>query len=83
MIDVLIVHYNTQELTDAAIRSLWRHTPDAHVTVFDNSDKRPFDNSKFLNSKLKIIDNTQGQIVDWDSWLNTFPDKYPCPLNRK
>ena len=44
--DVLIIHYNTPELTAAAIRSLWKHTPGARVTVFDNSDKRAFDNAQ-------------------------------------
>ena len=40
--NVAIVHYNTPELTEAAIRSLWKNTPDAAVTVFDNSDRRRF-----------------------------------------
>ena len=89
---VLIVHYNTPELTEAAILSLWKHTPNAHVTVFDNSDRRPFrpfndnvnvNDNKFsiLNSQFSIIDNTQGQIVDWKKWLATFPDKIPTPEN--
>ena len=42
MITVCIVHYNTQRLTECAIRSLWRHTPDARVVIFDNSDRAPF-----------------------------------------
>ena len=40
---VAIVHYNTPELTRAAILSLRKQTGDrSAVTVFDNSDKRPF-----------------------------------------
>ena len=41
--NVAIVHFNTPELTRATILSLWKHTPDCHVTVFDNSDRRPFE----------------------------------------
>ena len=83
-LQVLIVHYNTPELTEAAIRSLWKHTPNAHVTVFDNSDKRPFKNVNVNvnDNRLSIIDNTKGQIVDWEKWLATFPDKIPTPENR-
>lgn len=71
----VIVHYNTTELTTAAIRSLWKHHPDCRVVIFDNSDQRPF--GLIQNSKLKIqiIDNTQGQIIDFQRWLDTFPDK--------
>ena len=81
MIDVLIIHYNTPELTEAAIRSLWKHTPDARVTLLDNSDRRPF--LRCGNSPVfTYIDNTNGQIVDWDKWLAKFPDKRPSPENN-
>ena len=75
--DVLIIHYNTPELTAAAIRSLWKHTPGARVTVFDNSDKRAFDNAQCTmhNAQLTVIDNTKGQVVDWKEWLGQFPGK--------
>ncbi len=90
--DVLIIHYNTQELTEAAIMSLWKHTPECRVTVFDNSDKRPFgriengkwimdnvgqDKLSIINSQLSIIDNTRGQVVNWDEWLAQYPNKLP------
>lgn len=85
MIDVLIINYNTPELTEAALRSLWKHTPDARVTLFDNSDKLPFTHgSKFPDSNSSLftyIDNTQGQIVEWEQWLGQFPDKQPSPEN--
>lgn len=81
--DVLIIHYNTQELTEAAIQSLWKHTSEARVTIFDNSDKRPFDNSQLsaLGSRLSIIDNTRGQVVNWEKWLSQFPGKEPTNNN--
>lgn len=86
MTEVLIIHYNTPELTAAAVRSLWKHTPDACVTVFDNSDRRPFavHNAQLAAcnpQRLRIVDNTKGQIVDWDKWLALFPDRMPCPEN--
>lgn len=90
MIDVLIIHYNTPELTAATINSLWKHTPNARVTVFDNSDDRPFspiglDRLNKLNREnglFTLVDNTRGQIVDWDQWLTQFPNKMPCPENN-
>ena len=85
--DVLIIHYNTPELTAAAVRSLWKNTPHANVTIFDNSDKRPFcfdglDGVNGSDGMIKIIDNTRGQCVDLDAWLQTFPKKDPTNDNR-
>lgn len=81
-----IVHYNTPKLTRATVLSLWKHTPGCRVMVFDNSDKLPIAKSKswreLLNNPLvSIIDNAQGQLINWQSWLNTFPDKEPSPGN--
>lgn len=73
MREVAIVHYNTPELTEAAILSLRKHGgQDYHVTVFDNSDSRPF--TKVMGGVTRI-DNTQGQVVDFDKILRAFPDK--------
>lgn len=84
--DVLIIHYNTQELTEAAIRSLWKHTPDARVTVFDNSDKRAFRADCLQAGEplgtVKVIDNTRGQVVDWRKWLAQWPDKDNTTANE-
>ena len=72
-----IVHYNTPEMTTAAIRSLWKHHPGCRVVVFDSSDRKPFGLDGFdgFNGQIEIIDNTQGQIIDFPRWLDTFPDK--------
>ena len=41
--EIAIVHYNTPELTEAAIMSVRKHcVVDYHFTIFDNSDTRPF-----------------------------------------
>ena len=64
---VAIVHFNTPELTEATILSLRKHGgKDYHVTVFDNSDTRPF--VKPMEG-VTIIDNTRGQIIDFEKEL--------------
>lgn len=77
--NVLIVNYNTQELTECAIKSLNLHTPGCRVYVFDNSDKGAFVNY-FKN--VEVIDNTAGQIINWRRWLRTYPEKYPYVGNN-
>ena len=69
--NVCIVNYNTTELTIVAIKSLMRHTPDCKITVFDNSDKRPFCGM----DGVRIIDNTDGSIIDFEPIIDSFPDK--------
>ena len=76
--DVVIIHYNTPELTEAAIRSLHKHTR-CHVIVFDNSDKFPFVSQM---EDVEIIDNTRGQRIDFTKWLDSFHDKEPSPGNN-
>ena len=70
--NVAIVHYNTPALTSSAIRSLNKVTPGCHVTVFDNSNIRPFVNS-FQN--VDVIDNTQGKVIDFKEMLSKYPDR--------
>lgn len=76
--DVLIIHYNTPDLTEAAIRSLNKTTGGCHVIVFDNSDKHPFVN-RFDN--VEVLDNTRGQFVDFGRWLEGFPNREPSTDN--
>jgi hypothetical protein len=78
-IEVMIVHYNTPELTAAAIRSLEKCTPGCHVTILDNSDKKPF--TKRMPN-VKVIKNTKGQLIDFDKWLEGFPDKAKDSANN-
>lgn len=79
MITVCIVNYNTQRLTECAIRSLWKQTPDAKVVVFDNSDQEPF---VAPYGNIEVIDNTKGQIIDFDAELAKYPDKEYSQRNR-
>lgn len=84
---VAIIHYNTPELTMAAILSLRKHGgEDYHVTVFDNSapaidqktgeqyDARPFTAEM---PGVTVIDNTKGQVIDFEKELAKYPDKSP------
>jgi len=72
---VAIVHYNTPELIEAAILSLRKHGgEDYQVTVFDNSDRRPF--TKAMEG-VTIIDNTHGQVIDFDAELAKYPEREP------
>lgn len=81
--DVLIVHYNTPELTTAAIMSLWKHGGDKyHVHVIDNSDKRPL--FRFIKdvheiapptAMLHVYDNTKGDLIDFEKELSKYPDR--------
>lgn len=77
--DVVIIHYNSPDLTEATIKSLNKTTEGCHVIVFDNSDQKPFINT-FNN--VEVIDNTKGQLINFDAWLNTFKYKEPSPGNN-
>jgi hypothetical protein len=83
--EVAIIHYNTPELTEAAILSLRKHGgEDYHVTVFDNSapaidqktgeryEARPFTAEM---PGVTVIDNTKGQVIDFEKELAKYPDK--------
>lgn len=71
--EVAIIHYNTPELTEATIKSLRKHGGwHYHVTLFDNSDKRPF---TIRMRGVTVIDNTQGKIIDFDKELSRYPDR--------
>ena len=70
---VAIVNYNTPELTEAAILSLRKHGGESYkVVVFDNSDERPF---KKRMKNVRRIDNTKGQVIDFEKELARFPDR--------
>ena len=71
--EVAIVHYNTPELTEAAILSLRKHGGENYnVTVFDNSTELPF-TAKMKG--VKILDNTKGKIINFDKFLADYPER--------
>ena len=75
---VAIVHYNTPNLLEKAIRSLRKNSPGCQVIVFDNSNRKPF---KIKMAGVEVIDNTRGQLIDFKKWLDTFPDKDTATKN--
>jgi len=83
---VCIVNYNTQRLTECAIRSLLKHTTEARVVVFDNSDQGAFvfPSAEALGTgtKIEIIDNTKGQVIDFEAELAKYPNKEYSQRNR-
>ena len=71
--EVAIVHYNTPALIEAAILSLRKAGGVSyHVTVFDNSDESPF---KVKMRNVTVIDNTKGQLINFEKELEKYPDR--------
>ena len=77
--NVVIIHFNTPELTEAAILSLRKHGGEKYnVYILDNSDERPF---KRRMKGVKVFNNRNGQIIDFDAELAKYPwkdEKYGC-----
>ena len=69
----VIIHYNTPSLTECLVRSINLFVDDAIIFIFDNSDKDPF-TAQFSN--VSILDNTKGEIIDFDKWLTNYPNRY-------
>ena len=69
--NVIIVNFNTPELTEAAVKSLFKHTPDCKVTILDNSDSLPL---KPMEG-VEILDNTKNELIDFDKILSQYPNK--------
>lgn len=76
MVNICIIHYNTPELTTALVKSINKFTPNSRIFVFDNSDKFPF---KYKDNNITIIDNTKGQIINFDKWLSKYPKRFSSP----
>ena len=85
---IAIIHFNTPELTECCIMSIRKQGCDWPVVVFDNSrevtwpagegmpertiEAHPF---KRKMKGVKVIDNTKGQVIDFESTLAAFPNK--------
>lgn len=70
--NILIVNYNTQDLTNALICSINKTTPNTTIYVFDNSDKTPFNN---VYENVKVIDNTKERIINFEEILQKHENK--------
>ena len=74
IVNICIVHFNTPLLTECLIKSINKFTPNSKIFVFDNSTKLPF---VYRQDNLVYYDNTRGQIINFDSWLQQYPNKTP------
>ena len=70
--NILIIHYNTPYLTECLVRSINLFVKDAIIYIFDNSNEKPF-TAKFDN--VTVFDNTKGQIIDFNKWLEKYPNR--------
>lgn len=71
-INICIVHYNTPIMTDCLIKSILKYTKDSNIYIFDNSDRFPFVNTY---DNVTVFDNTKGQIIDFNKWLENYPNR--------
>ena len=88
---VIIINFNTPELTEAAILSLRKHGgQDYEVTVVDNSQDVDYpDSDRIKGMKMKarpftkqmegvrVVDNTRGQLVNIDAELEKYTHNMP------
>ena len=79
---VCIVHYNTPELLRACLLSFMKQGAEWNFVIFDNSNQKPVTMEMLSEWELArtdntfgIIDNTQGQIIDFDKELAKWPSK--------
>lgn len=97
---ICIVHYNTPELTKAAVLSIRKQGGgDYRVVIFENSceaaladgkrrEARPFsglladEQTRKALGEVEIIDNSRGQLVDFDAELKRWPNKKNDAENR-
>ena len=70
--NILIIHYNTPKMTEHLVKSIDKYTPGCTIYIFDNSDKLPF---TYKKDNIKVIDNTKGQVIDFNKWLQNFPNR--------
>lgn len=76
---ICIVHYNTPYALTCLIKSINLHVNDAYIYVFENSDK-----DKFINTfdNVKIFDNSEGEIINFEKILEQHPEHYKGTLNN-
>ena len=68
----VIIHYNTPILTSCLVNSINKFVIDPVIYIFDNSDYLPY---KGDMKNVIIIDNTKGDYIDFDKWLERYKRK--------
>lgn len=72
-----VVNYNTPLFINYLIKSIDFHVKQPYkIYIFDNSDKYPYVNSNKEN--IIILDNTKGDIINFETWLKNFPNRFNC-----
>ena len=71
-INICIVHFNTPYLTECLVKSINKCVPNSVIYIFDNSDKFPF---TYRQNNIIYFDNTKGQIINFDNWLDSIKTK--------
>ena len=74
-VNILIIHYNTPDLTKALIGSINKWVPECNIFIFDNSDKHPF---TYRQDNITYFDNTKGQLINFDAEIEKMPFKEKC-----
>lgn len=72
LVNICIVHFNTPLLTECLVKSINKFTPNSKIYIFDNSDKFPF---IYRQDNIVYLDNTKGQIINFENWLEQFPER--------
>jgi len=73
---IVTIHYNTPELTEALIRSIRKCMGSRpRIVVVENSLDRPLT----YTQGIEVIDNRNGQLVDFGGVLSMYPDRTPIP----
>lgn len=62
----LVIHFNTPELTEALIRSVYKYNTCATIVMIDNSSSRKFPKHLIDELFIHYIDNTQNNIINFD-----------------
>ena len=69
--NIVIIHYNTPELTYSTIQSIRKVTPGCSFSIFDNSDIKPFKVNDFKGD-ITIYDNTKGNFINFEKEIQKY-----------
>lgn len=75
--NIVIVHFNTPELTEACIRSIRKKMGEnQQIVVIENSTLRPL---TYIPQGVEVVDNMKGQFCNFEEILSKYPDKTQKP----
>ena len=72
MVNFVIVHHNTPELTSALLSNIEKTVSgDYRVYIFENGYKRV----PVSSDKVIVFDNSRGQLISFDKELKKYPNR--------